>query len=161
MPSAISSRWLRRVATERSLGETIEWLGHDVGVESEVESLRRFDLVWLCTPAGAALEWMREALRHEVACIDLSGAVASRQELPFLVADLPRTRWRPDQPVIVSPTGPALMLAKVVGPLRDLGLARLEATVLESASSAGRMGVDALQQETLAVFHDGATQVWA
>lgn len=140
------------VATDRSIGETVEWLGHEVGVEAELESLRRFDLVWICTPPGAALEWMREALRHEVACVDLSGAVAAAGELPLLVADLHRTRWREDQPVVVSPTGPALMLAKVVGPLRDLGLARVEATVLEAASSAGRAGVDALQVETLGVF---------
>ncbi len=140
------------LATDGSLGETIEWLDHELPVVAEVGSLRGIDLVFLCTPPGTALDWMRESLRHQAACVDLSGAVIGQGELPLLVADLEGVAWRADQPVVVSPAGPAILLAKVLAPLLPLGLERVHATILESASSAGRHGVDALQRETVALY---------
>ncbi len=143
---------LRPIATDRSLGDSVEWLGHELPVEVAPSSLRGLDLAWLCTPPTAALDWMREALREEVALVDLSGVVAGKGEVPLAIASLRGGPWRDDQPVMASPSGPVLLLARVLAAFQGLGLARVQATVLESASSAGRRGVDALQQETIALF---------
>ncbi len=140
------------IATDRSLGESVDWLGHELPLIVESPGLRGLDLIWVCTPRAAALDWLREALRSETPCIDLSGAVAAQAALPITVADLPGRRWSSDEPVVISPAGPALMLAKALSPLVECGLVRVQATVVESASSAGRPGVMALQQETLALF---------
>ncbi len=141
------------LATDASLGQDVAWLGHDLPVEVDPPPLRELDLLWLCAPAGAAVEWIRDALRAEVPCIDLSGALADRGEVPLGLAGPGGRAWAPDQPLVAGPAGPVLLLARVLAALRErAGIVRLHATVLESASSAGRSGVEALQQETLGLF---------
>jgi aspartate-semialdehyde dehydrogenase len=108
------------IASERSVGEDVEWLGHELPIVTE-HTLAGLDLVFLCTPSAAAPEWLRAALTARVACIDCSGAGAA--------------------------------LARVVSALRGSAVVqRVVATVCESASSAGRAGIDALQAETIALF---------
>jgi aspartate-semialdehyde dehydrogenase len=142
------------VGTERSVGDDVEFSGALLPVESEVPSLRGADLVFLCTPPGAALEWVRDALRAEVPCIDLSGALLASDDVPLLVSDpgLPGERLR--QPVVQSAQGAALPLHFALAPLQErFGIARAVATVLHSASSAGRDGIDVLQNEVVALFN--------
>ncbi|MCP3987099.1 MAG: hypothetical protein GY723_22150 [bacterium] len=141
------------IATEGSIGEEVEFLGHDVAVETEPPPLAELDLLWLCAPAAVAVDWIRLALRSELACVDLAGALASRGEIPLGLASNPARLWAPEQPLIAGPAGPVLLLAPVLSALAErAGLARVQATILESASSAGRAGVEALQQETLGLF---------
>ncbi|HEY8119786.1 MAG TPA: Asd/ArgC dimerization domain-containing protein [Myxococcota bacterium] len=140
------------IASEHSLGEQVEWLGHELPVVAE-HTLSGLDLVFLCTPPAAAPEWMRAALVARVACIDCSGAGAAREEIPLLDPERAPSAPALASPVIAVPSPAALALARVVSALR--GSARVErvlATVCESASSAGRAGIDALQAETVALF---------
>jgi aspartate-semialdehyde dehydrogenase len=145
---------LRPIATDRSLGETIEWLGHELPVATEPEPLQGLDLVFVCTPPEAALDWIRRALKAGVACIDFSGALSARADVPLLgdrAAHDPALRGAP---LLAVPAAPALALARVLAPLaEEAALARVVATVLDSASGAGRAGVDALQSETIALFN--------
>jgi len=145
---------LRPIATDRSLGETVDWLGHELPVETEEETLRGLDLVFVCTPPAAALDWIRRALQAGVACVDFTGAVAHREEVPLLCADQPLEREALAAPLLAAPAPAALALARVLAPIRELaGLTRVSATLCEPASGAGRAGVDALQAETIALFN--------
>jgi len=145
---------LRPIATDRSLGETVDWLGHELPVATEDETLAGLDLVFVCTPPAAALDWVRRALEARVACVDFSGALAGRTEVPLLCADQP---FDPDAlaaPLLAAPAPAALALARVLAPVRALaGLTRISALLCEPASGAGRAGVDALQAETIALFN--------
>lgn len=144
---------LMPIATANSIGEEVEFLGHDVAVETEPPSLAGLDLLWLCVPPAAAVEWIRLALRSELPCIDLSGALSERGEIPLGLAGIQGRSWSPEQPLIAGPAGPVLLLAPVLSALAErAGVARAQATILESASSAGRAGVEALQQETMGLF---------
>ncbi len=54
----------------------------------------------------------------------------------------------------MTPAGPALALALVLRPLAlAAGLVRVSATLFEGASAGGRAGIDALYQESLALFN--------
>ncbi len=145
---------LRPIATDRSLGESVEWLGHELPVVTEAEALGGLDLVFVCTPPEAALDWIRRALQASVACIDFSGALATRAEVPLLGEGAALDAHVLAAPLVSVPAAPALALARVLAPLREAaGLVRLVATVCDSASGAGRVGVDALQAETIALFN--------
>jgi aspartate-semialdehyde dehydrogenase len=145
---------LRPIATDRSLGQTVDWLGHELPVVAEPESLRGLDLVFLCTPPDAALDWIRRALQVEVACVDFSGAMVGRTEVPLLNADQAFDPALLTAPLFAAPAPATLALARVLAPIRaDAGLARLSVTLCEAASGAGRAGVDALQAETIALFN--------
>jgi len=145
---------LRPIATERSLGATIDWLGHELPVATEPDTLHGLDLVLICTPPGAALDWIRRALQAGVACLDFSGAVAARPEVPLADADLPLDAAALAAPLLAVPAPAALALARVLAPIRAAaGLVRVSATLCDAASGAGRAGVDALQAETIALFN--------
>ena len=66
---------LAAFGTERSVGSEVELGDELVPVESGPPPLQGYDLMFLCTPRGPALELVRQALRAELACIDCSGAL--------------------------------------------------------------------------------------
>jgi aspartate-semialdehyde dehydrogenase len=141
------------IATERSLGNDVEFRGESIPIETELAKLRGVDLAFLCAPPAATLEAVRAALRAEVPAIDCSGALAANPDVP-LVSELGvATSPALDVPLVALPTGAALACARVLAPLgRALGLRRVIATLLESASGAGRAGVLALSEETIALL---------
>jgi aspartate-semialdehyde dehydrogenase len=144
---------LRVVASDRSVGETLEFRGERLAVQAGAVDFSGLDAVVLCTPAPVALDLIRQLLRVEVACIDCSGALLSSSEVPLVVADLGAHDGLSGAPLISAPTGPTLVWAPVLSVLqREAGLVRVVGTVLHSASSAGHGGIEALSAQTLALI---------
>lgn len=142
------------VATENSLGEVVDFAGDARAVESEISPLRSVDLLFLCAPQSAALDWIRDALRAEVPCIDLSGALTGSEEVPLLVADAGPDRGALCQPVVNASQGVGLACYLALTPLAaPYGLTRVVATSFDSVSSVGRVGIDILQSEVVALFN--------
>ena len=141
------------IATDRSLGTEVELLGTSAPVETSLAALRGADCAFLCAPPAASLEATRACLQAKIPALDCSGALALAAEVP-LVAELHApTTPALDGPALAIPPGLALAAARVLGPLhRALGVAHATATLLESASSAGRAGVEALSEETIALL---------
>jgi len=139
------------IATENSLGRDIEFQGSVFPVQTDEVRLAGLDLLFLCAPPSAALEYVRGALREHVACIDLSGATAGTADVPMRVAGYGSVPER--VPLLAIPRSPALALAMVLQPIAAAAsLRRVTGTVLESASFAGKDGMTALYQESIAVF---------
>ncbi len=142
------------MATENSIGEVVEFGGEAHAVESELKPVRGFDLLFLCTPQAAALEWVRETLRAEVPCIDLTGALASNPEVPLLIPDAAVDRDALCQPVISAAQGLGLACYLALAPVSAaFGLRRAVVTGMDSVSSVGRVGIDVLQSEVVALFN--------
>ncbi len=141
-------------ATDRSLGEDVEIRGDVFSVLGETPPLRGLDVLILCTPAAASLELVREALHAEVPCIDCSGALADSQDVPVYMADLCPPDAVRGAPLIALPAGAALSWAGVLGILEgSVGLTRVVGTVVHSASSAGKRGIETLSSETLSLLN--------
>ena len=152
--SPLPVREIVPIASERSLGRDVEFQGEVYPVETDGPSLRGLDLVFLCAPAAQSLEFVREALRAEVACIDLSGATAASSEVPLGVAEFGVEPEAVRAPVVATPTGPALAWALVLRPLDERArLGRVTGTSVEGASVAGREGIESLYVESLALFN--------
>jgi len=145
-------RELLPFATERSIGRTAELGDEVVAVGSEMPSLAGVDLLIVCTPREPAMEIVRQALRASVYCIDCSGALAESPEVPLLVSDL----YLPSEvraPVVMCPFGPTLGWSPVLSALQEVaGLRRVVGKLLQSASCAGRGGIEALSAETIALL---------
>ncbi|MEN8181404.1 MAG: Asd/ArgC dimerization domain-containing protein [Myxococcota bacterium] len=145
------------VATERSMGNEIEFSGDSYPVLTEVPRLAATDLMFLCTPPAPSLESAREALRAGVPCFDLSGALAAQPDVPLVVLDLAGPGTDLSKPLVATPTGAAAAVALAVAPLaRVAGLRRVVATALEPASGAGHQGVESLSREVMALFNQEA-----
>ena len=142
------------IATGKSEGADVEFHDDIYPVETELPSLRGLDFIFLCAPPTASLMVAREALRAEVPGIDLSGALAMTPEVPLRIAHLGDPNAGGNPPMVATPTGPALALATVLRPLAEhAGLSRVQATVLDSASSAGVRGTESLMSESIALFN--------
>lgn len=141
-------------ATDRSLGEEVEIFGDVIPVLTEPPVLRGLDLLIICTPAGAALELVRGALHAEVPCIDCSGAMAASPEVPLYVADLCHPKAVKGVPLVAAPASAALAWAHVLAALEgSAGLSRVVGTLVCSASSAGRRGIEVLSSETIGMLN--------
>jgi aspartate-semialdehyde dehydrogenase len=140
------------IATESSLGRDIEFQGSSFPVEADDAHLAGLDLVFLCAPPGATLDFVRRALHEQVPCIDLSGATAGTEEVPMRVAGYGSV---PEgAPLLAIPRSPALALVMALQPIAAAaGLRRVSGAVLESASWAGKDGMAALYQESIAIFN--------
>jgi aspartate-semialdehyde dehydrogenase len=152
--SSLEISQLVAVATDRSLGQDLEFRGDVVPVETQFPRLGGLDLLLLCAPADVSLEYARQALRAEVTCVDVGGALASSPEVPLRVGALEGPEPVDPSPLIVAPPGAALPWALVLHPLhRAAGLRRVLGTSLEGASSGGREGIESLYQESIALFN--------
>jgi len=140
-------------ATEQSLGGEVELQGEAYPLGAETPPLRGLDLLLLCTPPGVALDLLREALHAQVAVIDCTGALAASEDVPLQVADLCAPDAVRSAPVIASPANAALAWSHVLAALKaEVGLQRVIATVMHSASRAGKRGIEILSNETLSLL---------
>jgi aspartate-semialdehyde dehydrogenase len=152
--SSLSVEELRLFATDRSLGHEIDFRDGSHPVEAGAPRLRGLDLLFLCTPAEVSVDLVREALRAEVTCIDVAGAMASSPEVPLRVAAFGAGSDARTAPLLVAPPGAALAWALVLRPLQAAaGLERVHGTTFEAASSGGRPGIESLYRESLAIFN--------
>jgi aspartate-semialdehyde dehydrogenase len=152
-------RELRVYASAGSVGEEVEFQGEHFPIEGEPESLRGLDLVLLCTPSAVSLELVREALRAQVSCIDCSGALSGAAEVPLLAAGVSAPGSIVGAPLVATPGGPALAWSRVLSALEEAaGLSRVVGTLLQSAACAGRPGIEALSQETIALLNQRAPE---
>ena len=141
-------------ATDRSLGEDVEFQDVIYPVAVELPELRGLDVLFCCAPAAASLEWVRAALRSEVPCIDCSGSLADQPDVPLRAAALPPPAGAEGVPVVATPSGAALVWSLVLAPLhRAAGIRRVTGTVLETAGASGRDGIASLSLESLALFN--------
>jgi aspartate-semialdehyde dehydrogenase len=139
---------------DRTAGEEIEFRGESWSVLAAPESWSGVDLAFLCAPPAISLELSRQALRAAVPCIDCSGALAGRDEVPLLAAALDPPDAALRSPLVAAAAGPALAPALVLGALgRAAGLRRIGATLLLSVAAGGRAGVESLSAESVALFN--------
>jgi len=142
------------VATDRSLGQEIEFRGEVHPVETELPDLADLDLLFLCAPAAASLDLARRAIRAEVPCIDASGALAGAEELALAVAGLGPPPATDGSTLVVAPPGAALAWALALAPLASrAGLERVVGVAVEAASWGGRQGIESLYHESIAIFN--------
>ena len=74
------------LASDRSVGTEVDFQGQGYPVQAEVPNLRGLDLLFLCAPGDVSLELARKALHAEVPCIDLSGVLATSDDVPLRIA---------------------------------------------------------------------------
>lgn len=142
------------IASSDSRGDEFELRGESYPVVGDDASLGGLDLLMLCAPQPISLELARRALHAHVPVLDLSGALAGLPDVPLIVADRSTSAEALRAPIVAAPAGPALAWSLVLAPLADsAGLSRVVGTVLASASTAGRAGVEALSSESIALFN--------
>jgi len=150
-------RELVPIATDRSLGVEVDFQGVSCPIVTGQGALEGADVVFVCTPPAAALDWIAEAVVRRVLAIDLTGGLQGSETLEQ-DPKLQQLLATPDGPLIAPAPGPALAWLRVLMPLHEaFGIRRVVGTGMVSASASGRAGVDALYEETVALLGQRST----
>ena len=142
-------------ASEASAGAEIEFCGETLEAEPVLPggrtSVDGWDLV-LCAAPGILDELLPDLDARETRIVDVSGSLELSPEVPLHrigSAALPAGSRR-----VAVPRGAAAGLGLALEPLeREIGLVRVSAVTLESASGAGREGVAELADQTIQLLH--------
>ena len=150
------------VASPESVGETFDFRGDEFDVLGEWPVLKGLDLVFICTRGAPALEVVRECLRAQVPCLDLTGALSAQAEVPLPLSLSPASDdsdGLASAPLIAVPSATTLAWASLLEAIGEAAdVTRVVGTVLSSAAAQGRRGLVALSEESIALFNQSESQ---
>lgn len=117
----------------------------------------KLDAAVVCIPTAAARAVIPALAARGVVAIDVGDSTAGVVDAPLWVPSvgglLPE--GVPAAGVVRTPTAPGWLVAALAAPLVELGLSRVEATVLLPATSRGRAPSEELGQQVVASFTQG------
>ncbi len=148
------------VASPTKPHQAIEALGKRFPVHATTKDglpevvLEEADLVVFATPAAVTRSLAPAVVEAGIAVIDVGGALLDMGVLAVPLAGVaidPDTFT--DRRVACSPSGPAVLAATVLQPLRSLGLTRAQITALLPAGVFGQAGAQELSRQVVALFN--------
>ena len=138
------------VATERSAGQTISFgsSDHPVRPISE-EAFDGVDIALFSAGGGTAKQWAPVAVRHGAVVIDNSSAFRMHPDVPLIVPEVNPGALADAAPrIIANPNCSTIQMVVALHPLQQrYGIRRVVVSTYQSASGAGKKGVDQLEAE--------------
>ena len=146
------------LASERSKGMTVPYNGSSLEVEEIKESaFKGIDVALFAASGDIALMYGPVAAESGVLVIDNSSAWRMKENVPLVVPEVNPDDIPRNEGIIANPNCCAIPLAVILNPIKQkAGLERVLVSTYQSASGAGRMLVDELEEQTKAIA-DGKT----
>src|SRR5256885_2139816 len=141
------------LASERSKGMTVPYNGSSIQVEELNESaFKGIDVALLAASGDIALMYGPQAAESGALVIDNSSAWRMKQNVPLVVPEVNSDDIRDNEGIIANPNCCAIPLTVILNPLKKkAGLERVLVSTYQSASGAGRVLVDELEEQTKAI----------
>jgi aspartate-semialdehyde dehydrogenase len=141
------------LASERSKGLTVSYNGSTLKVEELSESaFKGIDVALFAASGDIALMYGPVAAESGALVIDNSSAWRMKQNVPLVVPEVNGDDIRENEGIIANPNCCAIPLAVILNPLKKVaGLERVLVSTYQSASGAGRLLVDELEEQTKAI----------
>ncbi|HSA58234.1 MAG TPA: aspartate-semialdehyde dehydrogenase [bacterium] len=145
---------LRLFASEKSVGEEIEWEGKPVKVRLVGDNaFAGIDIVMGDTPTAVSKELIPKAVAQGAVAVDCSSAFRMDPNVPLVVPEVNAAAIARHKGIIAGANCSAIPVAVAVKPIHDqYGVKRLVLSTYQSASGAGKGGTDELAQQTTALF---------
>lgn len=139
-------------ASQESVGKRLQVAGRNFKVASlDTADFSTVELLFNALPVDIAGPVARRAVEAGCRVIDFSGAFVAEPAVAQVVPEINAQALADSREtgIVASPSPAAIQLASVLAVIRDqAGLEQVQATVIESAASAGRRGVEALAGQT-------------
>lgn len=145
---------LRLLASSRSVGNRIEFLGNQLIVEeASPKAFEGARFVFMSAGAARSREFAPAALEAGAVVIDNSSAFRMDPEVPLVVPEINAVAIKPGDRLIANPNCTAIVALMAVAPLRRLGtLERLVMSSYQSASGGGAALMEDLERQTREVL---------
>jgi aspartate-semialdehyde dehydrogenase len=146
---------LRLFASEKSVGEEIEWQGKPVKVRlASDNAFAGLDIVMGDTPTAVSKELIPKAVKQGAVAVDCSSAFRMDPNVPLVIPEVNPDAIARHQGIIAGANCSAIPVAVAVKPiLKAYGVKRLVLSTYQSASGAGKGGTDELAEQTRALFN--------
>ncbi len=135
----------------------VDYGGAQVAVDDLVHQVwDELDLLIVATPKDVAREAAGGAIDDGVLTVDCSGAFADDDDVPLVVPWInpEKVQAAVEAGAVSVPSGPALLIASILGPLRRAAVdGAAAATVFVPASIYGRHGIEELSKQVVALFN--------
>jgi aspartate-semialdehyde dehydrogenase len=146
------------LASERSKGLTVSYNGSSLEVEEIKESaFKGIDVALFAASGDIALMYGPVAAESGALVIDNSSAWRMKENVPLVVPEVNPDDIPQNEGIIANPNCCAIPLTVILNPIKQkAGLERVLVSTYQSASGAGRLLVDELEEQTKAIA-DGKT----
>jgi len=151
------------LASERSKGMTVPFNGSALKVEPlDEKAFQGIDIALFAASGDIALMYGPLAAEAGALVIDNSSAWRMKENVPLVVPEVNSEDIRDNEGIIANPNCCAIPLAVVLYPLkRAVGLERVLISTYQSASGAGRVLVEELEDQTKAIAEGSEPQAVA
>ena len=148
-------RELVPLASERSAGERIEFLGRNVIVKQLTkETARGADISFFCAGKAQSFAFAPIAVSDGSVVIDNSSAFRDDPVVPLAVPGVNHRTIAEHTGIIASPSSTTIGLAHILKPLHDaLKIKRVVVTTFQSVSGSGTRAIDELAQQTVSLLN--------
>jgi aspartate-semialdehyde dehydrogenase len=154
---------LQLYASLRTAGDEIQCGPLTARVELlEGARFNNTDVVFLAAGEQTSAEWVERAAASGAVVIDTAQLFAADEDVPLVVPEVNAAALagHTNRGLVVSPDPPAIALAVALNPLRAaVGISRVVVSAFEPVSTAGRAGVEELQQQTLDLMQGRSVEV--
>jgi len=146
------------LASHRSAGEIQSFCGSQLIVEETTkESFKNVDLILASAGSSISFKWKDAIQSSGALMIDNSSAFRMEKDVPLVVPEVNPDDARKHKGIIANPNCTTILLALVLAPLtRHIPIKRIVVSTYQSASGAGAMAMEELEQLSQEVL-DGLT----
>jgi aspartate-semialdehyde dehydrogenase len=141
------------LASERSKGLTVAYNGGPITVDELTEAaFKDIDIALFAASGDIALIYGPAAADSGALVVDNSSAWRMKENVPLVVPEVNADDIRENHGIIANPNCCAIPLTVALNPLKKAaGIERVLVSTYQSASGAGRLLVDELEEQTRAI----------
>jgi aspartate-semialdehyde dehydrogenase len=146
---------LRPLASERSEGERVEFLGKSMSAKKLArDSFRDVDVAFFSTGRECSLEFVSAAVKSGAVVIDSSSAYRMDPTVPLVVPEVNARALASHAGIIAVPGCFAIGMASVLKPIHDKAkIMRIVVATFQPVSVTGKHAIDELASQTVALLN--------
>ncbi len=146
---------LRPLASERSEGERVEFLGKSVTVRKLTgDSFRDVDIALFSAGAERSLEFVPAAVKSGAVVIDNSSAFRMDPAVPLVVPEVNLHAIARHAGIVANPNCSTIGMVMALKPIHDKAkIKRIVVTTFQSVSGTGKNAIDELASQTVALLN--------
>ncbi len=151
---------LKVLASERSAGKSIVFVGKELIIEAVTESsFDDVDIVLASAGGSISQKWLPIAVKAGAVSIDNSSAFRMHPDVPLIVPEVNPEAAAQHKGIIANPNCTTILMAVAIYPLHQVQpIQRIVAATYQSASGAGAMAMEEVKVQAQAILN-GETAV--
>ncbi|MFQ5916773.1 MAG: aspartate-semialdehyde dehydrogenase [Candidatus Binatia bacterium] len=150
---------LRLLASERSAGQTLKFGHKNIRVEVlQEDSFKNVDIALFSAGGAVSAKFAPLAVNQGAVVIDNTAHFRMEPEVPLVVPEVnpQEIAHHARRGVIANPNCSTIQLVVVLKPIHDVArIRRVVVSSYQSVSGAGRMGMEELSRQSIALFNGG------